>query len=309
MRYKLQNQKRLGRRLACHGLKNSGRPGGSWGTGMESLETIDIAFIGFGEAGQRFCRDFAARPGIGLRTYDILFEDEKRGAGLLSRARALGVGSCASAAEACSAAQVIISAVTADAAEDVASGAAPFLSTGQIFFDVNSAAPETKQRSAAAVSATGAAYVEGAVMGPVLEPGIHVPILAGGPEAARAAILLNKLGMNITPVALEYGKASAIKLCRSIVIKGMEALMVDCAAACQAWGVSSDVYASLNATFPSVDWDALATAMAERVSRHGMRRAAEMRETADMLAALGLDPSLAMAVAEAQRRGATHRDG
>ncbi|MGA7327095.1 MAG: DUF1932 domain-containing protein [Rhodomicrobium sp.] len=272
---------------------------------MPLEDQIVIAFIGFGEVGQRFARDFTNNERVRLRAYDILFDDAERGPPLAARAEALGVRAAASLADAASKADIIISAVTADASETVANEAAGYSREGQIFFDINSASPETKRRSAAAVAKTGAAYVEGAVMAPVLEPGIHVPILAGGPRADHTARLLNELGMNITPVAEDYGKASSIKLCRSIMIKGMEALIVDCAAASNAWSVSDEVFASLGSTFPSVDWNALAKNMAERVAKHGMRRAAEMRETADMLSDLGMDSSLIHAVAEAQKRGAS----
>ena len=141
-------------------------------------------------------------------------------------------------------------------------------------------------------------------MAPVLKPGIKVPILAGGPAAEMAAETLNRLGMNLTPVALEHGRASAIKLCRSIMIKGLEALIVDCARASKHWGVEDKVYGSLAETFPSIDWPALAANMAERVATHGVRRAAEMREAGDMLAEMGVEQSLARAVADAQERGA-----
>ena len=110
-------------------------------------------------------------------------------------------------------------------------------------------------------------------MAAVLQPGIRVPILAGGPAAEVAAAWLNKLGMNITPVASEVRRASAIKLCRSIMIKGIEALILDCASASRHWGVEREVYGSLGQTFPSIAWSDLADAMAERVATHGIRRA------------------------------------
>ncbi len=110
--------------------------------------------------------------------------------------------------------------------------------------------------------------------------------------------------MAITPVATEFGRASAMKLCRSIMIKGIEALIVDASRAAAAFDVEAEVYGSLGETFPSIDWRALAGMMAERVATHGIRRAAEMREAADMIAELGLDPELSRAVANAQQRGA-----
>jgi 3-hydroxyisobutyrate dehydrogenase-like beta-hydroxyacid dehydrogenase len=265
---------------------------------------IRIAFIGFGEVGQRFSADFMRGENVAITAYDLVFEDPSLAAARIAKAQALRISPAASAASACRDARFVISAVTADAVETVAAEARHYLAAGQFFFDVNSASPSTKQRAARHVEASGAHYIEGAVMGPVLAPGIRVPILAGGPAADEAVILLNSLGMNVRAVAPEHGKASAIKLCRSIVIKGLEALMVDCARAARQADVAPEVFASLAETFPSIDWPALADNMAERVAKHGVRRSAEMQEAAEMLADMGLAPDLARAVAEAQARGA-----
>jgi 3-hydroxyisobutyrate dehydrogenase-like beta-hydroxyacid dehydrogenase len=270
-------------------------------------ERIAIGIIGFGEVGQRFSADLMPTGHVTLFTYDIVFADPAVAGGRQDKADALGVRVAPSLAAVCDAARVVISAVTADQTERVAGDASRHLAPGQIFLDINSASPSTKQRAARAVEASGAHYVEGAVMGPVRVPGIRIAILAGGPAAEEASALLNGLGFNLTPVATEHGKASAIKLCRSIVIKGLEALMVDCAAASRTAGVEAQVYASLAETFPAIDWPALADNMAERVATHGIRRSAEMREAADMLGEMGLDPALARAVADAQARGARKR--
>ena len=266
--------------------------------------TTSIAFIGFGEVGKRFSRDLIANDGAGIAAYDILMSDPAQRPAMEEAARAIGVSCAANADAACRGADIVVSAVTADKAEAVAADTARFLKTGQIYLDVNSASPSTKTRAAAAVNASGASYVEAAVMAAVKEPGIRVPILAGGPAAEQAATRLNALGMNLTPVSTEYGRASAIKLCRSIMIKGIEALMVDCARGSRHWGVERDVYGSLGQTFPSIAWSDLADNMAERVATHGIRRAAEMREAAQMLAEMGLESELARAVADAQQRGA-----
>jgi len=262
-----------------------------------------IAFIGFGEVGQTFSRGLMAGGGVTVSAYDLLFGSET-GRRLVEAAGQIGVACAASAAAAGAGAEFIFSAVTADRAEAVAAQAASWLKPGQIFVDVNSAAPSTKQRAAKSVEASGADYVEAAVMAAVLRPGLKVQILTGGPKAVAASAVLNRLGMNLEPVSEVFGRASAMKLCRSIVIKGLEALMVDCAAACEAWDVKDPVFASLQATFPSIDFHKLAADMRERVATHGIRRSAEMREAAEMLAAAGLEPGLASAVADSQQRGA-----
>jgi 3-hydroxyisobutyrate dehydrogenase-like beta-hydroxyacid dehydrogenase len=267
---------------------------------------LSIALLGFGEVGQTFAKGLLASGGVRIAAYDILF-DRDRGHPLALKATTLGVTACSDAASAIHSAHLVISSVTADAAEAVASGAAAHLTPGQFYLDVNSASPDTKRRAAGTVNAVGAHYVEGAVMAPVLKPGIGVPILAGGPQAEDLSRRLNALGMNLTPVATEYGRASAMKLSRSIIIKGLEALMVECAASSAYWGVEKEVFGSLAETFPSIDWPALSLNMQERVATHGVRRSAEMKEAAEMVAGLGRDPSLITAVAEAQARGARPR--
>ncbi|MBX9991432.1 NAD(P)-dependent oxidoreductase [Phreatobacter oligotrophus] len=266
--------------------------------------SVSVAFIGFGEVGRTFATGFRMTPGVSLAAYDVLLDDPVRGEPLRQAAGPLDVTLREAAARAAAGADIVFSAVTASDVMTVAEEAAGYIRAGQFFVDVNSASPNTKKAAAALIEAKGGRYVEAAVMAPVRAPGLAVPILAGGPHAAAAADLLNPLGMAITPVATEFGRASAMKLCRSIMIKGIEALIVDASRAAAAFDVEAEVYGSLGETFPSIDWRALAAMMAERVATHGIRRAAEMREAADMIAELGLDPELSRAVANAQQRGA-----
>lgn len=265
---------------------------------------LKLAFIGYGEVGKLFARQFHAAGVHAIAAYDILFDDPVCGAAKRREAGDAQVRAAHDAADAAADADVVFSAVTADQTERVAKQARAYLKPGQYFIDVNSAAPETKRRAAGEVMAAGAHYVEAAVMAPVAPKGVATPILAGGPQATAAAALLNPIGMDIAPVASEYGRASATKLARSIMIKGIEALIVDSARAARAWGVADDVFASLSRTFPGTDFAKLADDMAERVRTHGVRRAAEMREAADMLDDLKIDSALARAVADAQERGA-----
>lgn len=266
--------------------------------------SIRLAFIGYGEVGKLFTRQLLARGGVEIAVYDILFDDGARGPAMIAAAQEAGLRIARTAAEAARSADLVFSAVTAAAAGEVAAHAATYLQPGQVFFDINSASPATKRTAAAKVAPSGAHYVEGAVMAAVAVPGIRVPILAGGPQAVSVGPRLNGLGMNVRAVSAEPGRASAMKLCRSIVIKGLEVLMVDCAAAARKWGVDDEVFASLHETFPSIDFAEMAGYMAERVGSHGLRRAAEMREAAMMLEDLGLDPRLAAAIADSQERGA-----
>jgi 3-hydroxyisobutyrate dehydrogenase-like beta-hydroxyacid dehydrogenase len=260
--------------------------------------SFEIAFIGYGEVGQLFSRQLAAKPGVRVAVYDILFDDPNRGPELKQRASDDKIHAAGSTAEACAMAEIVISAVTADSAVTAAREAAPHLKSQQTYIDLNSVSPATKRNVADQVRQGGANFVEFAVMAPVSGVGIEVPILSGGETAETISARLNELGMRIAPVSSEIGMASATKLCRSIVIKGMEALMVDFTLASERAGVMPAVLASLKASYPGMDWENVAKVMMSRVKQHGVRRAAEMREASRMITELGLDGSLAAAIAE-----------
>jgi 3-hydroxyisobutyrate dehydrogenase-like beta-hydroxyacid dehydrogenase len=261
--------------------------------------SVKFGIIGYGEVGQIFAAELLANGAASVAAYDVKFGTQEAEA-RIKRAGELGVRIASSHADAIEGADFIISAVTADQAKPVAQKAAESLAPGQIFLDVNSASPDTKIESAVKVDASGAHFVEGAVMATVPGPGLKVPILGGGAKAEYAASVLNPLGMNFTPVSLETGRASATKLCRSIVIKGLEALMIQCKEASIRWGVEEDVFVSLAKSYPGMDWKELAVAMRGRVSAHGVRRSAEMREAAEMVDALGMDKSLCSGIADVQ---------
>ena len=171
------------------------------------------------------------------------------------------------------------------------------LRPGQFFLDINSVSPETKRADAAAVAPSGADYVEAAVMAPVAPYGLAVPMYLGGKRAADLAAILVPAGMKMQPVAEAIGEASAIKMCRSVMIKGIEALAVECFLTARRYGVEDKIVASLNETFKPLDWEKLAGYLIERVVQHGRRRAAEMREAAETVAAAGLDPLMTSATA------------
>ncbi len=258
--------------------------------------TTKIALIGFGEVGSLFARELLATGRHSVATYDILF-DAAQGAAMKEKARNLGAEPGGSAAAAAKEALVVISAVTATSAAEVAREAGGYLRPGQFFLDINSVSPETKRGDEALVARSGADYVEAAVMAPVAPYGIKVPMLLGGRRAAALAEILNATGFRMTPVAESVGQASAIKMCRSVFIKGIEALAVEGFLAARRYGVEDKVIASLDETFPSLDWEKQAGYLISRVLQHGRRRAAEMRESAETVAAAGIEPLMTLATA------------
>ncbi len=220
---------------------------------------------------------------------------------MLAKMRAASVEPCDSAPDAIAGAQLVISAVTASAAAEVAVAAAAVLERGQLFLDINSVSPATKLASARVIERCSADYVEAAVMAPIPPQRLAVPMLLGGPRAAEAAEGLRALGLNAKALSDRVGVASAVKMCRSIVIKGLEALAVESLFAARRFGAEQEVLASLARTFPGMGWEgALPDYLVSRVAEHGRRRAAEMREVALTLQDVGLDPLMAAAAAERQ---------
>lgn len=252
-----------------------------------------VALIGFGEAGEGFAS--AGRWGGHARGWDIL--PERRAA-----MQALGIDTAADAAQALAGAGIAISLVTADAALEAARTYAPLLPAGALWCDMNSVSPATKRAAAEVVEAAGGRYVDVAVMAPV-ERTLAVPLLLAGAEAERAQQLLEALGFSRTRVVgSDVGRASAIKMIRSIMVKGIEALSHECAAAAEAAGVFEEVTASLDFSEKTIGWAQRIAYNRERMDRHGLRRAAEMEEVAATLESLGVEPVMTRGTVELQRR-------
>jgi len=259
-----------------------------------------IAFIGFGEAGQTIGRGLLAQ-GARLRAYDLLFDDPADQGRLRRTAEEMGVAVARNHAEAVEGAGLVFLAVTAGSSLVAARSCLPGLRAGQLFLDINSVSPQRKIDTAALIAPTAADYVDVAVMAPVAPYDHKVPCLIGGPGAEALLPRARALGMKMELVSAEVGQASAIKMFRSIMIKGLEALVVESMLAASEYRVEERVLASLKETFPSLDWEKLAGYMIERVVSHGKRRAAEMREVADTLTGIGLEPIMAAATAARQQ--------
>ncbi len=267
---------------------------------MTEITLPRITEVGFGEAGSILCAELAA-AGRDVVTYDILFDAPAARGALLDKARGARVRTADSLSSAVKDADLVISAVTAASSGEVASRAGEALRAGQIFLDINSCSPDTKRSNSRAVQRSGADYVEAAVMAPVPPQGLKVPMLLGGRRAAELAQVLGGLGMNVTFIAAEIGVASAVKMCRSVVIKGLEALAVESMLAARRFGAEKQVLASLQGTFPGMGWqDKLPDYLISRVAEHGRRRAAEMREVAHTLEGVGIEPTMALATAARQ---------
>jgi 3-hydroxyisobutyrate dehydrogenase-like beta-hydroxyacid dehydrogenase len=260
-----------------------------------------IGFIGFGEAGSSIARGLQSVGVSGIHAFDINADAPDLGPTIRQRAADTQTTLVKSPWELARASEIVFSTVTSSAALAAASAAAPFLGANHVYADLNSVSPALKREVAAVVGDSGARFVEVAVMAPVLPYGHQVPMLLGGPFAAAFAERVRPIGMRCDVIAGAIGCAAAVKMCRSIVVKGLEALMCECVLAAKPFDADQQVFASLNESFPGIDWKKLADYMVGRVVVHGERRAREMEEVADMLRTIGIEPIMAEAAARRQQ--------
>jgi 3-hydroxyisobutyrate dehydrogenase-like beta-hydroxyacid dehydrogenase len=263
------------------------------------MNSITLGIVGYGEVGKIFAKGLRGKAGIdGMCAWDLNFGPGAIGNAERAQADAQGVRPTQGMPDLCGQATLIMSAVTASNTLAVAEEAARHLRPGTVFLDLNSASPGTKQQAAKAIGAAGGRYVEAGVMTSVPPYGIAVPMLLGGSHAETLAQTLTDWGMNARAVAPEIGVASAIKMCRSIMIKGMEALVIESYATARRYGVEAHVLPTLEETFPQIDWESTGAYFFSRVAQHGKRRAEEMRESARTVQEAGFPPIMAAAIAE-----------
>ena len=255
-----------------------------------------------GEAGSAIVSGWGQTGERPIRAYDIKSDAPQTTATMTARYRRLGIDGCTNDAEAVQGAELVFSTVTADQAVAAARSAAPHLERGAFWCDLNSCAPSSKHRAAQFIEAEGGRYVDVAVMAPVHPKLNMVPLLICGPHAETVGPLLAELPMSARIVAGGVGAASSIKMIRSVMIKGLEALTAECMLAAVAAGVEEEVLASLARTYPGTDWSARAAYNFERTMVHGARRAAEMEEVAKTLTDLGLPDDMVRATVCWQRR-------
>jgi 3-hydroxyisobutyrate dehydrogenase-like beta-hydroxyacid dehydrogenase len=256
-----------------------------------------LGLVGYGEVGKTLAAGL--KPGVkGVVAWDIRFEGRAIPSSDAQRAMQDGISLAPTLAVLCQQSDLLMSAVTASNTLAVAQAVAPHIRAGAIFLDLNSASPSTKQQAAALIEAAGGFYVEAGVMTSVPPYGIRVPMLLGGDKAVKVAERLQALGMNAKAVSSEVGLVSAIKMCRSVMIKGLEALVIESYTTARHYGVEGYMIPTLTETFPSIDWEKQGAYFFNRVTQHGKRRAEEMREVANTIREAGFEPLMASAVAE-----------
>jgi 3-hydroxyisobutyrate dehydrogenase-like beta-hydroxyacid dehydrogenase len=259
---------------------------------------MNIAIIGYGEVGTTLAEDLRQHG------HRVVVHDRKCGtpaeAALRAHAAQHGVAWALSCADAVHGASLVLSAVTASQTVAVAQACAPGIAAGAYFLDFNSASPGAKINAAQAIHTGAGLYVEGAVMTSLPPHRIRVPLLLGGPHALALLPLLVELGFAPKVASTTLGVASATKMCRSIMIKGLEAMLIESFTTARHYGVEDAVIASLVETYPGIDWEKQGAYLFQRVIEHGRRRSEEVLEVAQTVYEAGLSPFSASGTAKRQ---------
>lgn len=258
-----------------------------------------IAFIGFGEAGQAIAAGLREEGVAQIAAWDILFP-EPGGEKLQQAAGDMGVRIASSAKDALQGTSLVFAAVTAASSFEAARQTAPHLAGDPFYLDVNSVSPGRK-RETDALLAGKARYIDVAILSPIHPARHKSPMLLAGPHADAIKPLLDGFNMKVSVAGPTTGAAAAIKMVRSVMIKGIEAVTLECFLAAARAGVVEEVAASLKNNYPTLDWGRIAEYNIERMASHGTRRAAEMEEVADTLRELGVEPLMTNATVKRQR--------
>ena len=274
------------------------------GTSIDMNEEVSplqwrIGLVGYGEVGRILAEDLRGIGVAHINAFDVKLGTGDEGP-LRAHAEKCGVHLAQSSAELAGSVDLIVSAVTARQTVAVAQACAHSIRPQTWFLDFNSASPEAKKRAGGALDVHGALYVEGAVMTSVPPYRIGVPLLLGGPHAKALEPKLRALGFRPKFASEVLGVASATKMCRSVMIKGLEAMVIESFTAARAYGVEDQVLASLAETFPGIDWEKQGAYFFQRVIEHGWRRSEEMHEAAQTVQDIGLEPWSARGTAERQ---------
>jgi len=266
---------------------------------MTRHNTPRISFVGFGEAGQAIASGLREGGIEQITAWDILFPTPD-GTTLKAAGQQMGVRLAASVDEAVADTDMVISAVTAASSLEAAQSVAPHLKGNPYFLDINSVSPGRKQATAKLLDGK-ARYVDVAVIAPIHPKRHKTPLLIAGPYAEGIAPLLREMEMTLKVVSPDTGQAAAIKMIRSVMIKGIEALTLECFLAAERAGLVEEVAVSMQNNYPTLDFGQIADYNIERMASHGERRAAEMEESCVTLRELGLDPAMTEGTVRRQR--------
>jgi 3-hydroxyisobutyrate dehydrogenase len=283
-----------------------------------SLSPRVIALLGFGEAGSAIARGLcadggwrgAARstpagPGDNaprrLIAIDTALDHDARGTALGRQARALDVAIEGRYTAALSEADLVICAVQGEHALAAARAAAPLLKKGAHYLDLCTVTGAMSDENRTAIEGAAGRYIDIAVMGGFFKSGIKAPMLVAGADVEPVVAWMNTNGFDAKALGPKPGSASSVKMLRSVLMKGLEALAVESLVTAQRQGILEEVLACFSDADQLPFRDFIATLVQTHVV-HAHRRWEEMGLVAKTLRETGVDPLMTETTEKSLRR-------
>ena len=256
---------------------------------------MKIGFIGFGEAAYNIALGLAGEGVSGIRANDAMMDDAVMGKLVHSRAEEAGVELVSSAKDVAAWADVLFAAVPSSFTMDVCREIKDCLRPGQVYADVSASTPSVKEAIWNEIKDSSVLFADAAMLGSLPKDKHRVPITASGNGAAKFKELMEPYGMRITLAGERAGAASAIKLVRSIFMKGIASLMIEMLQAADAYGVSDEVVASIAKSMDGTPFTSHLDRLVTGTALHCARRAAELKGSIAMLKEAGLTSEMSKA--------------
>ena len=251
-----------------------------------------IAIIGCGEVGRTYAEAVAAQ-----NQHELVLNDSHPSPPAIEMAARLGLELHTTAGAWLAEVDRVWVCVTGDVAKNVCAAVIDHLGAGTVMVDLTTATPADKREMAAMMSDRDHAYVDAVIMGAIGLTGVKTALLGAGPHSAEALADLAELGAPVRSLPeARPGDAAALKLLRTVLTKGLEALGVECLIAAEQQGVRTELYEVLG----DID-EAGLTHFLNAVVRthvlHAERRMHEIQRADAQLEQFGL-PSLLMEASE-----------
>lgn len=250
---------------------------------------LTVGIFGLGEAGSLISADLAAAGAV-VTGYDPAPQDTPP-----------AVRRVADPAAAVTGAQLVMAVTAAADSMTALTQALDAIPPGAVYADLSTAAAQRKRDLAEVAAGRSLAFADVALMDMVPGNGVFGKSLASGPGAERYAGMLAPIGVPVEPIGAEPGLAATRKLLRSVVMKGVPALVIEAMRAARAAGLGDETWQNLIGQLTSADAAFLRTLL-EGTETHSARRTAEMEAATELLESLGVDPVMTRATVESHRR-------
>lgn len=254
---------------------------------MSNKERQKIGFIGFGEVARALSQRMKEMGGE-VVAYDKFPDRVKK------RAEELRIPLMESMMELIQSCRLILSTLWPDAALEVAKESAPLLSPSQIYCDLNSISPETTEEIQRVISPTGADFVKIGIMAGIPDRGFAVPLIAGGVKGKEVEEILSSLGLTIRAISLDPKHPAAIKILRSVCLKGLVAVTYEMLRGAEKYGVSDQILESASEAMSKASFKDTLNNWLASTAIHARRRAKEMEEAIETLEKAGIDPVMSI---------------